>query len=86
MKIRRNAYKTLHSRSVIKKTIIYTSELAFPAALASQANKSSDLQSEGSIWFPKSKQKQKQKRLQLNRKRHDIVHAHQVRLYHCNYF
>ena len=71
MKIRRNAYKTLHSRSVIKKTIIYTSE-AFPAALASQASKSSDLQSEGSVWFPISKQKQKQKRLQLNRNRHNV--------------
>ena len=58
MKIRKLAKKTSHSRSVNKKTIIYTSE-AFPAALASQASKSSDLQTVGIIWFTTSKQKQK---------------------------
>ena len=68
VKIRKLAKKTSHSRSVNKKTIIYTSE-AFPAAVASQAGKSSDLNTAKIIWFSKSKQKQKQKRLQLNKKR-----------------
>ena len=66
VKIRKLAKKTSHSGSVNKKTIIYTSE-AFPAAVASQASKSSDLHTADIIWFSKSKQKQK--RLQLNRKR-----------------
>ena len=44
--------------SLNKKTIIYTYK-ALPAALASQASKSSDLQTGELIWFPKSKQKQK---------------------------
>ena len=58
MKIRKLAKKTSHSRSVNKKTIIYTSE-AFPAAVASQVSKSSDLHTVEIIWFSKSKQKQK---------------------------
>ena len=39
-------------------SIIYTSE-AFPAALASESSKYSDLRNEGLIWFLTSKQKQK---------------------------
>ena len=58
MKIRKLAKKNSHSRSVNKKTIIYTSE-AFPATVASQASKSSDLHTVEIIWFSKSKQKQK---------------------------
>ena len=58
VKIRKLAKKTSHSRSVNKKTIIYTSE-AFPAAVASQASKFSDLHTVEIIWFSKSKQKQK---------------------------
>ena len=50
IKIRKLAKKTYHSRSVNKKTIIYTSE-AFPAAVASQASKSIDLQTVRIIWF-----------------------------------
>ena len=58
VKIRKLAKKTSHSRSVNKKTIIYTSE-AFPAAVASQASKASDLHTVEIIWFSNSKQKQK---------------------------
>ena len=78
--------KTSRSRSVNKKTIIYTSE-ALPAALAYQASKSSDLQSGGLIWILTSKQKQKS--LQLYQERHVVVRAQQIgcqRLHHSNYF
>ena len=68
MKIRKLAKKTSHSGSVNKKTIIYTSE-AFPAAVASQASKSSDLHTAEIIWFSKTKQNKTKKRLQLNQKR-----------------
>ena len=54
VKIRKLVKKTSHSRSVNKKTIIYTSE-AFPAAVASQASKSSDLHTVEIIWFSKKK-------------------------------
>ena len=54
VKIRKLAKKTSHSRSVNKKTIIYTSE-AFPAAVASQTSKSSDLHTVEIIWFSKKK-------------------------------
>ena len=48
-----------------KKTSDQTTR-SFPAAVASQASKSSDLHTAEIIWFSKSKQKQK--RLQLNKK------------------